>query len=1243
MRKRLTRLTALGAGCALSLGLIAAPSALAADTAAPPVHGPFDGTAPLVPTKPAPPRTPLQQAMLDATAKAKATGKPVIVDAMTDVASKTVANPNGTLSTTDNALPVRVKQAGGWADIDSTLRQNPDGSVSPAVAGTALTLSGGGSGPMATVATADGKTLSVGAPFALPKPALNGDTATYTNVLPGVDLQVTALPVGGWRDVIVVRTPEAAANPALKTLRFPLTAQGLTVASDDKGSIDVKDDKGGLRFRSPAPLQWDSAKPAPTPPAAASRSYTRVALAAAPAAESAPVPAGAVPSTAEAPGDGANIAAIATRVTGDAIELTPDPKALGSGTGPWYLDPTLTAVTSYTQSSVEVQENHKDAKNWNTKSNLATGFCGYHSSDPSLDCGSTGRQRAYFQFGVNPAIYTQVGGAEVRPTLYTSTLNAQVTGASSPSTATNLGVYWAPTGINGDTNWYQQPCNDNGNQIMGGCSYVGGQPITGTGPMAVDVTDIMKQAANGKWATWTIGIAPSDTEWTKEYRHTIASNPSVTTTYDITPTVWYPHTIPAPGFASNNSKAECTTGGAHPWDNPGWVGSNQNINLTASSYSPSGQNLYTGFHLWDDNDPNFSLGSNNGGWLGSYNNPGYTLPVGSLSDGHQYGWYAQSADGLLTSPMSAWCYFRVDKTNPRVSISSTDFPPSGTPNPTPAKYMNDWGTFTINADDPSPGAGLQASGVACVRVSNDSTAVTGWKCGDSGTLPAGQPYSYQPRQWGTNTLYAQAMDNAGNYSQPAVYNFYVPWKPGTQPLFGDIDNDQKPDIVVTDKNGDLRIIGGSADPASSLAAPAAAAPDGVSWADFQLSHHGTLALGQAVDEIVAHYNKDTTSKLRDVLYLIPNTGTGRFDKLQPGTLTRPPTCTTYGTQKPCPDYAKTWTNVSQVIAFGTPEGEAVAGDPMNPNRKIINTQMSILTLENNNLYLFQSSGTADDIDTATLIPTASGSWNDLELVNPGAANGATSIPGTTTPTFQATLWARNRTTGDVFAYPLGWKAGGSVDYTALTRPDAGTKLITGPTAADYPRIGAGDLNSDGFPDLWAIDKDNVLLVAPGMSSTKTPGKVDSFGEWRKAGYADASTSIHPNLVPWQCMDAVGGARDGAPLAIYSCWNTPNQRFNFGADGTIRAGSYCLSTAGDANGNGTSVVLALCQDKATQKWTTRADGRIVNNSTMTPGDPNSGRCIELHGWATAQGTLLDLWDCPTLQDNVRWTLQAERTP
>ncbi|MEU6755160.1 hypothetical protein [Streptomyces sp. NPDC046685] len=81
-------------------------------------------------------------------AKAKSTGKPVAVDAMTTETSPTVINPDGTASTTDNTHAVRTKRGKAWAQLDATLRKNSDGTLSPAIGAVVLTISGGGSGPM---------------------------------------------------------------------------------------------------------------------------------------------------------------------------------------------------------------------------------------------------------------------------------------------------------------------------------------------------------------------------------------------------------------------------------------------------------------------------------------------------------------------------------------------------------------------------------------------------------------------------------------------------------------------------------------------------------------------------------------------------------------------------------------------------------------------------------------------------------------------------------------------------------------------------------------------------------------------------------------------------------------------------------------------------------------------------------------------------------------------------------------
>ena len=62
------------------------------------------------------------------------------------------ANPDGTHTSVESAVPVRVKRPdGSWVPVDLTLVRGADGSVAPAATVTPVTLSGGGGGPLATV------------------------------------------------------------------------------------------------------------------------------------------------------------------------------------------------------------------------------------------------------------------------------------------------------------------------------------------------------------------------------------------------------------------------------------------------------------------------------------------------------------------------------------------------------------------------------------------------------------------------------------------------------------------------------------------------------------------------------------------------------------------------------------------------------------------------------------------------------------------------------------------------------------------------------------------------------------------------------------------------------------------------------------------------------------------------------------------------------------------------------------
>jgi len=194
--------------------------------------------------------------LTSATAAAAKAGKPITVDGLTSQTSITTANPDGTFTTTMSTAPARILRGGSWVPVDTTLKVQGDGTVSPAAVPGIVALSGGGTAPLASQTHADA-TFVVSWPGTLPKPRLDGDTATYSEVLPGVDLKVTATPTG-IRQQLVVKNKAAAANPALAALDFPVAVTGGAVATDADGSLTVSDAAGKPVFHGSAPAMWDS-------------------------------------------------------------------------------------------------------------------------------------------------------------------------------------------------------------------------------------------------------------------------------------------------------------------------------------------------------------------------------------------------------------------------------------------------------------------------------------------------------------------------------------------------------------------------------------------------------------------------------------------------------------------------------------------------------------------------------------------------------------------------------------------------------------------------------------------------------------------------------------------------------------------------------------------------------------------------------------------------------------------------
>ena len=218
--------------------------------------------------------------VVSATVTARASGQRVEVSSDRSATSRTWAEPRGGFSVEQAGGPVRFQDSSapatdGWRDIDVTLKRNADGSVSPTAVPGSVALSGGGKGSataalISSVDVAKRKlSLGSGLGIELPVPILDKATATYVDVLPGVDIKVEVRPAGFeqlW--VIKNRAGLAAftAHQALSAtpLASTLSISGMAAARTADGTIAFTDTTGSDTAdaigRIAQPWMWDAAR-----------------------------------------------------------------------------------------------------------------------------------------------------------------------------------------------------------------------------------------------------------------------------------------------------------------------------------------------------------------------------------------------------------------------------------------------------------------------------------------------------------------------------------------------------------------------------------------------------------------------------------------------------------------------------------------------------------------------------------------------------------------------------------------------------------------------------------------------------------------------------------------------------------------------------------------------------------------------------------------------------------------------
>jgi hypothetical protein len=384
------RLASGGAVCALACASVAVGPMVAAHASPGTSAGTAAGT-PRSASRPLPRLLNRAQAL----AIARKTGRSVVVSSLTMPASQTSVSPDGKFTVSESTLPVRAFRAGRWVGLNPALRLSR-GRVTPEVTTDGLSLSDGGSSPFVTMSS-EGRDFDLTWPTRLPAPVLSGSTATYRNVLPGVDLVVTVTSQGSFESTLVVKDAAAAADPQLRAIRLLASAPGMTLTSASGGVAVMVDNHapGAVpAFSTSEPSAWDSA----APPAGTRLVQVGGVTVVSPSGMQAY-------SSVSAPGAAARVTKVPLSVSGDTMTMAVPPSAL-TGPGlkyPLYIDPTAEAEPTQDSSDwTEIESGYPDDDgvqdgHWNSLSALQIGYC-----DPSeqADCNGINVTRSMFQMPV---------------------------------------------------------------------------------------------------------------------------------------------------------------------------------------------------------------------------------------------------------------------------------------------------------------------------------------------------------------------------------------------------------------------------------------------------------------------------------------------------------------------------------------------------------------------------------------------------------------------------------------------------------------------------------------------------------------------------------------------------------------------------------------------------------------------------------------------------------------------------
>ncbi|MGW6391201.1 FG-GAP-like repeat-containing protein [Streptomyces sp. NPDC055103] len=1078
--------------------------------------------------------------------EAKRTGKPVELVSRRTETDEVFINPDGTARVDRSILPIRVRQGSKLVDIDPNLAAGSDGRIAPKASKLAVSFSGGGDDIFATMIR-EGRTVTLTWPHGkLPKPTVNGRTATYTNVLPGVDLTATADDIS-FSHALVVKTPAAAKNPAVRSVEFGLKAHGLQVTQEAAGEILATTPSRNALFAAPQPHMWDSAGTDSTTSGASNTAKS----ANAPVARS-------LQDTLEGAVEGSKRAKLGVKLGAGKLTLTPDVKLLDDPTTvyPVVIDPDWTDPAAKNAWSIAYKNTAYPGSENTVYYNGGT-LTKEARVGVSIDSanGSTSRAHTYFRIPI-----ANLAGKQI----IQSTLRMLQTHAGSWScNSGDVQVKTIGGSLPGNITWNNQPAwgalADASGESYGGRNC----PTDDAGLVEFDVKGAINEAVADKWTSWAFVLTAKSTAVDTSWRKFDPESVRLSTLYN---------TLPTRPTLSIDPSVPCAGG---------IIGTTDEIVLTASKFKDAED---------VDLDVEFKYAQ--------YGKPGKTVVVDSSSGGtarlripagtvlpSALHWYeAVVKDGTANSPKAGRCYFTYDRTGPKQApkVSSPQFPEDAekacepgvtVPCSQPARTT---GSFTFSAN---PAAGE----------ANDITEYVYWTDYDTversvkpSATGGSVTVSLKPLSAGPQFLYARSEDAANNRSAVRKYLF-IPARRAERDKLGDLNGDDLVDLVTVDPgSGKLWTYPGRGD--GTFGAGTAAV--GETFAAGTVSNGGSWDAEDGYEDIVALRPAEDAPETYE-LWAYPGNGDGKLEddsnKRQNLTVADNNNChdhTTPGVQ--CDNHWRDGAEIVSVPSFSDDDGPV--NGPGGPD-DVLDTHdfPDLLVKEGPYLWLYLGSRTGGLLDNfGPPIALGNADWQDMTVMTPGDLN-KDGLPE---------IWARDKVKGTIHEYKSrrvpSTPGQGGVFADLTVYGDAAvrqTSIGSGFKGTDVPHLATtGDFETSGFEgygfaDLWSRDGSGRTVAYPGQapvngSSFKASRYIATTGyDWADCKSFAPATGTTPIPVCGPILgkyEALGTTAFGKPTSGVTNVSDGGRYVNFAQPGTTatnRAISWSKTTGAWAVSNG----------------------------------------------------------------------------